>query len=158
MSSSLTEAATSGDRNASNRGGSRSVERTAADATATARRTDFSDAIPLSRVPALLPRLRGGKRVHVATVFRWAQRGIRGVRLAVIQIGAVKCTTPEAIDDFFRRLTDQDVNSRGAQHPPGVGVPHSRSAIKHRPSETRRRAIATATREAEAFVGAVTST
>jgi hypothetical protein len=37
----------------------------------------LNDAIPITAVPGLLPP-KGGKRVHVSTIWRWAQRGCRG--------------------------------------------------------------------------------
>lgn len=55
-----------------------------------------------------LPRRRKGKRPHVATLYRWAQHGVRGIRLEVIQVGGTMCTSLEAIQRFFNRLTDPD--------------------------------------------------
>lgn len=52
-----------------------------------------------------LPERRGGKRPHVATLYRWGQRGIRGVRLEILQVGGTKCTSLEALQRFFDRLS-----------------------------------------------------
>ncbi len=60
--------------------------------------------VALADVPAMLPRRRGGKRVHLSCVYRWAQRGIRGVRLEVLQCGGTKATSREALARFFQRL------------------------------------------------------
>ncbi len=45
--------------------------------------------IRLQDVPKIkwLPGRRPGARLGVATVFRWAQNGLRGVKLEVVQIG-----------------------------------------------------------------------
>lgn len=65
--------------------------------------------IRLSDVPKLkwLPRRRGGKRLNVATVFRWAQRGLKGVKLKTVSAGGAKCTTETDIRDFFAELSDR---------------------------------------------------
>jgi hypothetical protein len=63
--------------------------------------------IPLTRVPALhfVPRRRHGKKLNQTTVFRWANPGVRGVRLETIRFGGTLCTTQSALLEFFRRLT-----------------------------------------------------
>lgn len=68
--------------------------------------------ISLSRAArrSFLPRRRKGKRPHVATLYRWAQRGIRGVRLETIRVGGTLCTSVEAIQRFCDALSG-DVNS-----------------------------------------------
>lgn len=53
----------------------------------------------------LLPTRRAGKRPNVATFYRWAQRGVRGVILETIQVGGTKCTSAEAIQRFCERLS-----------------------------------------------------
>lgn len=53
-----------------------------------------------------LPRRRKGKRPHVATLFRWATVGVRGVVLETIQCGGTRCTSVEALQRFFDRCTD----------------------------------------------------
>lgn len=67
-------------------------------------------AIPLADVPKLrwLPRRRGGRRLHVSTVFRWCLRGIRGVRLEYVQAGGIRVTTEAALLRFFERLTTSE--------------------------------------------------
>ncbi len=61
--------------------------------------------VTLGDVPALLPLRRGQKRPHVSCVYRWAQHGLRGVRLEIIQVGGTACTSREALQRFFERLT-----------------------------------------------------
>ncbi len=85
--------------------------------------------IPLMQVPLLpwLPRRRGGRKLHIATAFRWAQRGLRGVKLEIIQIGGTKCTSEEALKRYFARLSGE------ATAPP--------------PTKARQRQVAAAERE-----------
>jgi hypothetical protein len=64
--------------------------------------------VTLTEATHHLPRRRKGKRPAVSTMFRWAQRGVRGVRLETIQVGGTKCTSLEALQRFCDRLTDAD--------------------------------------------------
>lgn len=70
--------------------------------------------IPFSDVPKL-PWIRGRVRVaagshrrhrlNVATVYRWASRGLRGHRLEYVQLGGTRVTTEAALLRFFESLT-----------------------------------------------------
>ena len=51
---------------------------------------------------------RGSKKIHISTVHRWASRGLRGVRLETICCGGVRCTSAQALQRFFERLSDPD--------------------------------------------------
>ncbi len=62
--------------------------------------------LSLTEATKHLPRRRAGKRPHVATLYRWAQRGLRGVRLETIQVGGTLCTSLEALQRFCDRLSD----------------------------------------------------
>ncbi len=55
-----------------------------------------------------LPRRRAGKRVHIATLHRWATRGCRGIQLETIRFGGTRCTSLEAVQRFCERLSDAD--------------------------------------------------
>jgi len=48
----------------------------------------------------ILPR-QNGRAVHVSTIFRWWRRGLRGVRLRAGLIGGRRCTSREALQEFF---------------------------------------------------------
>jgi hypothetical protein len=61
--------------------------------------------IALADVPAHLPKRRGGKRVHVSCVYRWGQRGCKGIRLEWLACGGTKVTSVEALQRFFERLS-----------------------------------------------------
>ena len=71
--------------------------------------------VALADVPAHLPARRGGKRPHVSCIYRWAQRGCRGIKLEVIQVGGTSCTSLEALQRFFERLTA----ARNGEEPAG---------------------------------------
>lgn len=64
-----------------------------------------------------LPLRRGGKIINPATIYRWAQIGYRGTRLEVIQVGGTKCTSMEALQRFFDKLTNPEnpCQSEGGQ-------------------------------------------
>lgn len=68
-----------------------------------------AELIPLADVPKLpwLPK-RNGKRLHKSTVFRWAQRGVGGIKLKTTRIGGARCTTEAALREFFAGLDDED--------------------------------------------------
>jgi hypothetical protein len=61
--------------------------------------------IPLNELAAQLPRRRGGRKTHVATLYRWTDRGIRGQRLRYVQCGSVRCSTVAWVHQFFAALT-----------------------------------------------------
>ncbi len=61
--------------------------------------------IALADVPPHLPDRRGGRRPHVSCIYRWAQRGCKGIRLETIQVGGTSCTSIQALQRFFDRLT-----------------------------------------------------
>lgn len=68
--------------------------------------------LTLNNAAAELPRRRKGSRPHVATLYRWAQRGLRGVRLETIQVGGTCCTSREAMQRFFDALTRSERESK----------------------------------------------
>ena len=63
--------------------------------------------IPMREVPKLtwLPHRRQGRRLAHSTLWRWSQRGIKGVRLETISVGGQRCTSVEALRRFFERLS-----------------------------------------------------
>jgi hypothetical protein len=64
------------------------------------------DLITLREAAALLPRRRGRKRPHFSTLWRWALRGVRGVKLETVSVGDTLCTSPAALEEFLRRVTE----------------------------------------------------
>src|SRR5262245_49458970 len=63
------------------------------------------DVITLGQAADDLPRRRRGRKTHVSTLYRWATVGCRGVVLETIQVGATRCTSREALQRFFERLS-----------------------------------------------------
>ena len=83
-----------------------------------------SPPVPLSDIPDLpcIPRRRRGRKLHKSTAFRWANPGVRGIRLEVLRIGGTLCTTVPALQRFFERLTRPLATSDG----PRADVPPER--------------------------------
>lgn len=80
---------------------------------------------PLSQIAKRdeLPRRRLGKPLNVATLYRWAKTGVRGVRLETLRVGGTLCTSIEALQRFFVALasaplpeTAPRVCTMGAEH------------------------------------------
>jgi len=88
--------------------------------------------LSLSEAAKSLPQRRAGKRPNVATLYRWTNEGVRGIRLEFLQVGATRCTSLEALQRFFDALTAQ-AQTRPIPPPP-------------RPTAGRRRQIAAAER------------
>ena len=56
--------------------------------------------VALHDVPKLLPARANGKRVHISAVYRWVQRGVRGVHLEIVRVGGTSYTSREALQRF----------------------------------------------------------
>lgn len=63
--------------------------------------------VSFSEAAGLLPRRRRGRKPHVATLYRWSDRGCRGVVLETVQVGGTRCTSIEALQRFFDRLSQK---------------------------------------------------
>jgi hypothetical protein len=66
--------------------------------------------IPLSQVGEHCPCRRAGKKVHPSTAHRWAVTGCAAedgerVNLETIRVGGTTCTSVEALQRFFERLS-----------------------------------------------------
>src|SRR5262245_55601688 len=71
--------------------------------------------ISLTQAAKALPPV-DGKRIHVSTLWRWARKGVRGVRLEHIRLGHRVCTSLQALSRFAQALADaRDLSAR----PPG---------------------------------------
>lgn len=75
------------------------------------------DLVPIRSVPDMLPRNHGAKKAHIATVYRWMERGIltRGgsgrVKLSYIKVGGRRLTSIRALNEFVRQLSEEDGSS-----------------------------------------------
>lgn len=74
--------------------------------------------ISLAEAARSLPARRAGKRVHVSCLFRWCSTGCRGIRLEYVQIGGTRCTSREALQRFFDKLTAASQGDHPAPTPP----------------------------------------
>ena len=90
--------------------------------------TTTESPIPLTQAADELPRRRRGRKTHVSTLFRWSKAGCKGVRLETIQVGGTRCTSREALQRFFERLSEPTSNAVGVQ----VALLRARSATKRR--------------------------
>lgn len=63
--------------------------------------------IPLYKVPKFdwMPRHDDGTPYAAQAVHNWAVRGIRGVRLEILNVGGIRHTTEEAVLRFFEKIT-----------------------------------------------------
>ena len=66
--------------------------------------------IPLHDVPELpwIPRRRRGRKLHASTVYRWWQRGVRGIRLEAIRVGGTLCTNESSLISYFSQLAEAE--------------------------------------------------
>jgi hypothetical protein len=64
-----------------------------------------------------VPRRRRGRKTHVSTLYRWMTSGCRGVVLESIQVGGTRCTSREALQRFFERLSEPDPAGPVGAHP-----------------------------------------
>lgn len=66
------------------------------------------EVFPLTEAPRRLPKKRNKqgklKRIHHSTIWRWAQRGVRGVHLETRRLGGTLYTSLEALDRFSETL------------------------------------------------------
>ena len=72
--------------------------------------------LTLAQAARHLPRRASGKPIHVATLYRWARDGCRGVFLETVQVGHQSYTTEAALQEFIKELTKlrrTDAGSRG---------------------------------------------
>lgn len=63
--------------------------------------------LSFAEICLLLPRRRAGRASHPATLYRWANPGLRGIKLETIQVGGTLCTSLEALQRFFNQLSCQ---------------------------------------------------
>jgi hypothetical protein len=61
--------------------------------------------VTLSEAAAHLPRLNG-RKPHTSTLWRWARKGIRGIKLETRRVGGRFVTSVEALDRFAKTLSE----------------------------------------------------
>ena len=67
---------------------------------------DSETVITLGEACRRMPRRRAGRPAHPSTLYRWADEGLRGLRLETIRVGGTLCTSVEALQRFFDGLTE----------------------------------------------------
>ena len=73
--------------------------------------------ITLSQARQHVPERRAGKRPDLATMYRWTNKGCRGVQLEWLMCGATP-TSLEAMQRFFDRLTEIEKTKRTPRRTP----------------------------------------
>ncbi len=63
------------------------------------------EVLTLPQAAACLPRI-GGKKLHASTVWRWARRGLHGIRLETRRVGGRMVTSKRALEDFTKTLAN----------------------------------------------------
>lgn len=81
----------------------------------------------LTEATKLLPRRRRNKRPSLATLYRWTNEGVRGIRLEFTCVGGTRCTSRQALQRFFDRLTDQ---AQGTAKTPPAPKPDRAPAVR----------------------------
>lgn len=89
--------------------------------------------ISLAQAAEFVPRRPNGKKTHVSTIYRWFGRGIRGERLECLRVGGRLCTSTEALQRFFDRLShahdDGQARSGRATRPASAHVEQELSEL-----------------------------
>jgi len=81
------------------------------------------DPIPIRKAPEHFPKQPNGKKINIATIYRWVSTGatIKGgterIKLEVWKVGGRSYTTVQAIKRFIRRLNGEDDEMQG-----GIGA------------------------------------
>lgn len=60
---------------------------------------------PLSVAARRVPNRKGGRGVSPPTPWRWAMKGVKGIRLESWMIGGIRMTSDEALERFFIAVT-----------------------------------------------------
>ena len=102
--------------------------------------------LTFAQVARALPPRRQGRPVNASTVHRWVRVGLRGVRLESIQVGGGRCTSIQALQRFFDRLSQLDGDhetlfgrqpARAPQMPYAVGPSSRLDRVAATPSAWR---------------------
>jgi len=61
--------------------------------------------VTIPQASALLPPNEKGRRPHIATIYRWMLRGVKGVKLETCLVGGKRFTSHEALQRFSEAVT-----------------------------------------------------
>lgn len=87
------------------------------------------DLLTFSEAAKNLPTI-DGRRAHASTIWRWARKGIQGVKLETLRVGGRFVTSAEALERFSRKL---------AELPPGAASSSSTRRVATRPRSATQR-------------------
>lgn len=65
--------------------------------------------LTLKEAAKTLPQLCRGQSVHRSTLYRWINRGVRGIRLEALKVGRTLVTSREAVQRFAERLVGAEL-------------------------------------------------
>lgn len=68
--------------------------------------------LTFSQAASHLPRMQG-KKIHTSTLWRWARKGVQGVKLETRKLGGRFFTSLEALERFSKALAEKEPD-RGA--------------------------------------------
>ncbi len=88
---------------------------------------------PLAAAARTVPGRKPGAGINPATVWRWAMRGVKGVRLETLLVGGTRYTSDEALQRFFEATTAAA---------DGVPAPVATPALRKRAMEAAERRLA----------------
>lgn len=69
--------------------------------------------------------------VHLSTVFRWAQRGVRGVILETVWVGGRLYTDQKSVDEFKSATEGQGLGKPESQRPPFARNPKAAKRVQN---------------------------
>lgn len=61
--------------------------------------------LPFTQAVKLLPHRRANRAPALATLYRWSNNGLKGVKLEFVQLGGTRCTSEEALYRFIQEVT-----------------------------------------------------
>ena len=81
--------------------------------------------VTFSEAAATLPKLNG-RKLHASTLWRWARKGLKGVKLETRRLGGRFVTSLEALDRFSEKLAKIGVEEPAPMAPAKRKSPNSR--------------------------------
>lgn len=80
--------------------------------------------VTFSEAAKVLPRVNG-RRPHASTIWRWARKGVQGVKLETRRLGGRFVTSVEALERFSKALADVDLPDRAPKTAPATNRPRT---------------------------------
>lgn len=96
--------------------------------------------LSLSQAACELPKL-GGRKLHASSLWRWARKGVRGVKLEYVRLGGRILTSREALARFAQRLAEADEREDAGAPIEGEPTEYRQPVTKGRTPQQRAKAI-----------------